>query len=76
MIQVTVFDRTLQAQFGTKLTATHEAAKVALDLSAAYPYVKVQNGSGEVLFTKAAGVSKERLVHCIETEAKVILGSH
>ena len=71
MIQVIAFNRQSQAQVSANLSATQDAARAALDLSATYPFVRVLNQSGDVVFSQRSGVSKERLVHAIDTKARV-----
>jgi hypothetical protein len=73
MIQITVFNKGLQPQFNASLAQPQDAAVTALNLSATYPFVRVKNDGGDVLFSAKAGVSKERLVHAIQTRAKVEL---
>jgi hypothetical protein len=71
MIHITVFNKGLQPQFSASLAQPQDAAATALNLSASYPFVRVRNDEGDVLFSAKCGVSKERLVHAIQTRAKV-----
>ena len=68
-MQVIAFNKARQAQYSVNVSDAKEAAKLAVNLVAANPFVRVQDGDYKLVISQHMGVNAKRLAHIIEHKA-------
>ena len=71
MFVVTAFDQQRKPVVNVKQSSPEDAAKVAISLAYAEPFIRVADGQWNIVFQASFPVSKARLAHIIEHHAEV-----